>query len=155
MTKNIAIVILILLCVAEGGYIFLHSKQQTVRRSMTARKIYPTSTAAKRPAFLTPGTKFADNPLFAKAYKIFPGDLSDNAKQALNGWDLKQTAMSDGSTQVSLIPHEAEDIQQTFIVKPGYSLYFIEMTLVDDKTGKDMNRGDDMGVLVDQNGVIQ
>ncbi len=102
-----------------------------------------------------PGMKFKDNPLFSKAYQIAPGDLSDDTKKAITGWDVKQQSLSDGSIQINLIPHEAEDIQQVFTVKPGHTFYFIEMNLADDTVQKDENRGDDMGVLVDKNGIVQ
>src|SRR5690348_9444309 len=103
MTKNIAIVILLILAIAEGSYIFLYSNRSIAKYPMTdARlaRLAPTGTAIRKPAFLTPGTKFVNNPLYAKAYQIFPGNLSANAKQALTGWDLKQTPQNDGSTQV-------------------------------------------------------
>jgi len=43
---------------------------------------------------------------------------------------------------------------QTFIVKPGYKLYFVEKSRGDDVGGVDANFGDDKGVLVDLNGYV-
>jgi hypothetical protein len=110
-----------------------------------------------QPIMVKKGQDFTTSPLFSKAYQIFPvvATQSANEKEALNGWTVKKSLQADGSTQVDLISTESEDIRQSFIVKPGYKLYFIEMNLMDDKNGNDENRGDDIGVLVDQNGIVQ
>jgi len=157
----IIIAILIVVCLVEG-YLIKHERDakiaiavnSTLQRQNPAQR--PQS-GGRAPGFVTKGMKFQDSPLFSKAYKIFPvtGSLSGDAKKATTGWNIKTINLSDGSTQVNLVPLEAEDVQQEFIVKPGYSLYFIELNLADDATGIDQNRMDDMGVLVDQNGIVQ
>jgi hypothetical protein len=42
-------------------------------------------------------------------------------------------------------------------VKPGNTLYFIEMTPADDNvdSDKDLNYRDDYGIIVDANGIVQ
>jgi len=155
MIRNIVIVLLIIACLAEGAYIVkIHHSSEESSGIHTVMRSSMSPTNNKRPPFLAAGMKFQDNPLFSKAYKIAPGTLSADAQKALTGWDVKQQTLVDGTIQVNLVPHESEDVQQEFMVKPGYSLYFIEMNLIDDTTQKDNNKQDDMGVLVDQNGLI-
>lgn len=157
MIKNTIIALLIIACIAEGAYILKthHTKEELTMQPQSKSLMAPTN--RPKPSFIMKGQKFADNPLSSKAYLIFPtnGPLTGDAKTAMTGWNMQTTASADGSTVVTLIPHEAEDIKQSFTVKPGNKLYFIEMTLVDDTTGVDENRGDDIGVLVDQNGIVQ
>ncbi len=154
------IVILLIVSLAEGYYIY--KKRTSAQTMITNNSMTPNNTTIKpaskqKPTFVMKGMKFSDSPLVSKAYLIYPvnGDLSTDAQKALTGWNVKTNPQNDGSTIVTLVPHEAEDIQQQFTVKTGYKLYFIEMTLVDDKSGIDENRGDDIGVLVDQNGIVE
>ena len=159
--SNLVVVALVLLAIAvgEGYYIMKGSATKgipyvTQTQAMQAKKPTPRSA---RPTFVMKGQKFADNPISKKAYLIAPvtGPLSRDAQIALTGWTVKTTNNPDGSLQVNLIPQETEDVQQQFTVKPGNKLYFIELTLADDSaTGGDANRGDDIGVLVDQNGIV-
>ncbi len=166
MNKNVLVIfilILIVACLAEGFFVFKERQEKIVLglqlASVQQKSMKPSMQLGKRPApmMVMKGQKFADTPLFSKAYLIFPtnGSLSSDAQKATTGWDIKTTLNADGSTQVDLIPKEAEDVKQSFTVKSGYKLYFIEMTLVDDQTGVDENRGDDIGVLVNQDGIVQ
>lgn len=153
------IIILIILCVGEA-YFFVKERNEKIALSTSPKKnstIMKPSGGRPKAVFIMKGQKFSENALYAKAYLIFPvvGSLSADAQKALVGWDVKTTANSDGSSQIDLIPKEAEDIRQSFTIKQGYKLYFIEMNLADDQTGVDENRGDDIGVLVNQDGIVQ
>lgn len=162
MNKNTVtaiIIILIILCVGEG-YFVVKERNEKIALSMVPQNVkMPAKPSPRpRPMFITRGQNFADNPLSKKAYLIAPvtGDLSADAKRALTGWDVKTTNNTDGSVQVNLVPHETEDVQQQFTVKPGYKLYFIELTLADDSAADgDANRADDIGVLVNSDGIVQ
>ncbi len=162
VNKNIlfaVIVFLVIFSIGEG-YFVLRERNEKIALSnawQTSKMMMAKPTNRPEPMFVMKGQKFAQSPLFQKAYLIAPvtGVLPDDAKKALTGWNVKTVNNADGSTQVTLIPHEAEDVQQQFTLKKGYTLYFIEMTLVDDTTGVDHNRGDDIGVLVDENGIVQ
>lgn len=161
MNKNILfgiIILLLVVCIAEGFFVFKERNAKlAMMQAVKAASTRVTPPPGRRPMPFMQGQKFSDNPLSAKAYLIFPtsGVLSDDAKKALEGWDLKTTQNSDGSTTIDMIPLKSEYIRQTFTVKSGFKLYFIEATLVDDKPDVDENRGDDTGVLVDQNGIVQ
>lgn len=153
------VIILVVLSIAEGYYIVKERNAKNAL-SMIVQSQVVKAQPTKRPApmFVMKGRKFADNPLSQKAYLIAPitGELSADAKKALTGWDVKTTDNPDGSLQVDLSPQETGDVKQQFTLKPGYKLYFIELSPADDSaTEGDANRGDDIGVLVDQNGIVQ
>lgn len=159
MFKNALIGILVIALVAEGGLLMMKSnrvKQVLGMSTVQGQVISPSPTPARaRPTFLTKGMKLADSPISQYAYKIAPGEMSDEAKAALNGFKISSTTAKDGSIQVSLTPTDSYDQRQQYTVKPGNSLYFIEMTTADDKNSADANLRDDYGVIVDANGVVQ
>ncbi len=161
--KNILIgicIILVLACLGEG-YLINRERNEKIALSVALVKqqqsMQPKTPTGTRPTPLLKGQKFADNPISSKAYLIAPttSTLSADAQKALTGWTVTKKANADGTTQVTLIPKEAEDVEQTFTLHEGYKLYFIEMNLSDDATGVDENRGDDMGVLVNDKGIVQ
>ncbi len=156
MNKNTIIVILLVLLGSSGVYIMkLRRDRVEVARIFQEQLKKTAPTSSVRPQFITKGMKFADSPMFSKAYQIAPGDISASAKQALNGWTMTQKKLTAGTIEVSIIPQESQDVAQQFTVKPGFKLFFIELTTADDTTGLDQNRQDDIGVLVDQNGLVQ
>lgn len=98
-------------------------------------------------------TKLSDSDYVNHAYKIVPGNLSEDAKHALNGFTFHTKNLADGSIEAEFIPHERWYKYHKIIVKPGYSLYFLEHD--DDSTStfeKFLN--DDHPFLVDPNGYI-
>ena len=99
---------------------------------------------------------FKNSPEYQYAYQIFPGTMSAQAKTAMNGFSMKTTSMPDGSTQVSFSSTNPNYKNQSYVVKKGYSLYFIERTTADDNTAQDTDRLylDDTAVIVDPNGYI-
>lgn len=158
-----AVIIVLLVAVAGVGYFAMRERNEKnalgASLAMEQQKAMKPKTPSGAPKFLPlmKGAKFSDNPISSKAYLIAPvaGALSKDAQTALTGWTVTSTPNSDGTTTVTLTPKEAEDVQQQFTLKTGYKLYFIEMNLADDATGVDENRGDDMGVLVDDKGMVQ
>lgn len=100
--------------------------------------------------------KFSDSNDFQYAYKIFPGALSSQAKQAITGFAMTTKNMPDGSTQISLTAQEPQYKNQQYMIKSGYSLYFIERMLGDDNTSENMdkNLNDDTAIIVDPQGYI-
>ena len=164
MNKNLlvgVIVILLLACLGEGYWINRERNEKLALGMSLGKTIAMMTpkppTGSSRPMPMMKGSKFADNPLSSKAYLIAPatGALSADAQKATTGWTITSKDNGDSTTTVTLTPKEAEDVQQVFTLKSGDKLYFIEMTLIDDTTGVDENRADDMGVLVDQNGIVQ
>ena len=99
----------------------------------------------------TTGQKFQDSPDAAFAYKIIPDPLSQQTKQALEGFDFQSKDLADGSIELNLSPLKYGYKPQKTIVKKGYMLYFIETS---DNDNFDAALGDDRIVLVDPNGYI-
>jgi hypothetical protein len=105
------------------------------------------------------GQTFSDTSLYSQAVQIYPGPILESAKAIMSGWNLKISKLPDGSVQADLIPVGSEaaegDSMHSFVVKPGYKLYFVDLNPSDDKPGMDENTHDDLGILVDGNGIIQ
>lgn len=90
------------------------------------------------------------------AYKIGPGVLSESAKEALAGFTIRSKELPDRTTQVILQAQKKEYHTQTYLLKQGYSLYFIEESKNDDDPSShtDATLEDDTAVLVDPQGFI-
>lgn len=157
MTKNIAIVVLIVLVVGMGGYI-LRSKMKARVMSEVKEKVTEASgsPAPKPPMFIGKGQKLADSPLAKMAYKVAPGEISADAKTALAGFKIDTKKNADGSLTVTFIPKDQDDQQQVYTVKSGETLYFVEVNPGDDNpaSDKEFNLRDDYGVLVDKDGIV-
>ena len=133
-------------------YYFILAKHQS-GSSMS----YQTSSAPAAMAKPTTAMqKFTDSKYFQYGYKIFPGTLSETDKQALAGFAMTTKDMPDGSTQVTLTAEKPEYTTQTYAIKKGSALYFIEMNLKDDdnEANEDHNLRDDTAVVVDPQGYI-
>lgn len=158
MNKNIVIFALVLIVIAES-YLLISRRyvSQYAMNTNSTKTANPKPNVQPRMPILTKGAKFQDSPLFKFAYKIVPGDLSDDVKSVLTGFSINKQNMSDGSILVKLAPKDSDDQNQQYTIKPGETLYFIEQTPADDKQdqNKDLNLRDDYGVIVDQNGIVQ
>jgi hypothetical protein len=160
MYKNLAIIALALLVLAEGGYILKlrHARSLSMAQIPVVSDDKPRPTVGSRPpAPPAKGDKLADSAIAKFAYPVYPDALTDAAKTALIGWDVKVMKNKDGSAVVSMVPHNPEDPTSSYTVKSGEKLYFVEMTAADDKveTSEDNNLRDDYGVIVDGSGIIQ
>jgi hypothetical protein len=100
--------------------------------------------------------KFSDSLNYKYAYKIFPGTLSATAQQAITGFTMTSKNLPDGSVQVALTAEKPEYKAQSYTIKTGETLYFIEMNLRDDdnEANEDHNLHDDTAVVVDPQGYI-
>ncbi|MFB6175180.1 MAG: hypothetical protein ABEJ87_04345 [Candidatus Nanohalobium sp.] len=87
------------------------------------------------------------------AFKISGNSLSTNAKRALAGFNVKKST-SNGITTIHLNTDRSEYSDQTYKLKNGEQLYFIETSMGDDSGGNEYSIGDDTGVVVDSNGYI-
>ncbi len=156
MYKNAAIAVLVLLVLAEGGYILKLRKDRTAVRNLQATT-KSNSPRPQQPQMLTAGMKLADSPIAKFAYKVVPGTMDEGAKAALIGWTISSVTNKDKSITVTFIPKKADDEKQVYTVKPGSNLYFVEMSAGDDHadTDEDTNLRDDYGILVDANGIVE
>lgn len=162
MNKNIIIGLLAVVVIFETGYIY-KKKMVIPRTSLSNVNIQAEKSPetggkpSPRPQLLTKGMKLFGSQIEKFAYKVMPGDLSEDAKKALIGFNMKTDKLSNGSIRVDLVPKDTDDEFQTYVVKPGNSLFFVEMTPLDDKAAedKDINYRDDYGIIVDKDGIVQ
>jgi nitrogen fixation-related uncharacterized protein len=98
--------------------------------------------------------KFSDSQYANSAYLISIDSYDSRTQQALSGFDVNKTTLADGTLHVVLTAKSAEYQTQTYDVKPGQKLYFIEKSLGDDSSGSDRFLGDDHSILVDASGYI-
>lgn len=148
----------VLLLLVVGGGIYLMNKgaetkssPEEVNESIPTQK--PTPPSLK-------GQKLSDSQFADSAHQIYPGKISEAAKAAMSGWDLKTIKNSDGTITASLIPAGSEvaegDSAHTYTLQPTDKLYFVDLNPGDDNPGaEDANTRDDLGIVVDANGIIQ
>ena len=101
--------------------------------------------------------KFSDEPYYNFAHEIDPNNLNNlsaTVKQAPIGFNLSSNKNSDGIITVNLTSTNTEYHNQSYTLKPGDKLYFIEKSLGDDADGQERFLGDDTAVVVDQNGSV-
>jgi len=151
--KNVIIGVLVIAVLVEGYFLMMKKAAPSVAGVTTQVTPRP---SGRPPMPVARGDKLADSAMEKFAYLIFP-TLSDDSKKVLTGFDVKTKKLADGSTQVDLVPKDSDDQFQSYVVKPGNSLYFIEMTPSDDKldTDRDANYRDDYGIITDANGIVQ
>ncbi|MDE2026075.1 MAG: hypothetical protein KGJ07_06270, partial [Patescibacteria group bacterium] len=121
--------VLFVACLVEGYWINKERSEKIALAVLTVTNAQKQEAARPKPTFLTKGQKFADSPLYSKAFLIAPvtGNVSAAAQKALNGWTVTSKENTDGTTTVSLTPKDADDVSQTYTLKTGYKLYFIEL----------------------------
>jgi len=165
MQKNIAIGLLTLLVVVESGYI-IHKKLSPA--PVPTGNVQGASTSARpsgsagpnatggRQMILAKGDNLKTSALANYVYEIAP-TVTDDAKKAMTGFNIKSETQKDGSTLVTLTPKDSDDQYQSYVVQKGQMLYFVEQTPADDKNDqdKDLNYRDDYGIITDANGIIQ
>ncbi len=165
MIKNVAIGVLLIVVIIESGLLLKHSSSpsQLAMTPQASNKstLPPAGPNALRrggpPVIMSKGMNLLTSPLFKYAYQIAPGAVSTDSQKALTGWSVDSKTAADGSVVVSLTPKDSDDQSQTYTIKSGEKLYFIEQTPADDKVDqdKDLNYRDDYGIIVDQSGIIQ
>jgi len=97
---------------------------------------------------------FSDSIFAQNSYLISTPTYDANTEKALTGFKVTKSNLSDGSVQYVLNSQNKEYVTQTYVVKPGEKLYFIESNLSDDSGTEDKYPGDDTAVLVDASGYI-
>jgi len=82
--------------------------------------------------------------------------MDDKTKTATAGFAITKTALSDGTTQYDLKALKSGYKDQTYTIKPGQQLYFIESYPGDDDINNNVDKSlrDDMAVVVDASGNV-
>jgi hypothetical protein len=102
----------------------------------------------------TGGQKLSDQSYFSSAYLISSDPLSDEAKMALTGFKMDKQAQNDGTTVITLKALEPQYHDQSYTLKSGQQLYFIDKFLADDQGTTEANIADDTAVIIDSDGFI-
>jgi heme/copper-type cytochrome/quinol oxidase subunit 2 len=97
---------------------------------------------------------FSSSPLSQNAYLISTGTYDAATKTALTGFTVTKKTLADGSMEITLNATNPDYQTQTYTVKTGEKLYFIEGLPGDDNGNTDRSMGDDQAILVDVNGYI-
>lgn len=155
-SSMVYVILAIILLVAVGGGVYFMNKGSESKASPEEVK---ESTPRPSPVSLK-GQNFTDSKFANSAVLIYPGTISKEAQAVMSGWNLKTKKLSDGTVQADLIPTESEavegDSRHSFNLKQGDKLYFADLNPGDDNPGStDNNKNDDMGIVVDAQGVIQ
>ena len=113
----------------------------------------PTKTSSQLSASSTM-VKFSDQSYFKNAYLISGDTLSADATAALAGFKMEKKVLPDGTVQINLKAEEAKYHDQSYTLKSGEQLYFIDKFLGDDQGNTESNIGDDTAVVVDSQGNV-
>jgi hypothetical protein len=153
--KNVIIAVLAIAVLVEG-YGLMMKKSAPVTLGATTQTQLTPRPSGRPPMPLKKGDTLAGSVIEKFAYEIVP-TMTDDAKKALTGFEVNTKSLADGSTQADLTPKDSDDQFQSYVVKPGNKLYFIEMTPADDKpdTDRDSNYRDDYGIITDASGIVQ
>lgn len=88
------------------------------------------------------------------AYLISTDRIDASTQQALSGFKLERQNNSDGSQTITLKALDPSYADQSYAVKPGEKLYFIETSLGDDPDNHELSLSDDSAILVNAQGYI-
>lgn len=97
---------------------------------------------------------FASSQFAQYAYLISTDTYDANTQKALTGFSVTKNNLPDGSMKIVLNALNPEYKTQTYTVKNGEKLYFIEKSLGDDAGNQEKFLGDDSAILVDASGYI-
>lgn len=145
--KRFLTALILVVIVGTGTYVLMRNKSNA--SASTSNTSTTASSSTNRP-----GTKLADSQYANYAYLISGDSLSADAQQALTGFTMTKQATSDGGMQIILTAKQSNYHNQTYTLKPGQSLYFIETSLGDDQGDQDTMLNDDTAVIVDANGYL-
>lgn len=147
----------LLLVVVAGGMFYAGAKYEKNKLSklgLLKNGTEQASTTKKQKAAAAPVVKFAEQEYAKSAYLISGETLSADAKTALAGFVMTKKALPDGTTSVMLKAQKPEYHDQTYTLKAGEQLYFIDKFLADDAAGQEKNINDDTGVVVNAEGNV-
>jgi hypothetical protein len=96
---------------------------------------------------------FSQTSYFSSSYQIYPGPLSSQARQAMEGFNLTSTPLQIGAANVTVtLIGTAHHFSK--IIPKNYKLYIIELNPGDEGTEQVSVMQDDGFVVVDSNGYV-
>ncbi len=164
MTKKAVVALVAVVVVVGGGFLFLRNNQNIAltpspQTATMANNVVPSNTQPSQATSSTQSSStailFANSQYASSSYLISTTSTYNAAtQQALKGFQVKKKVLTDGSLQIELIALQSEYPNQTYVVKPGEKLYFVEVSSVDDSVSEDHSPADDHAILVDANGYV-
>jgi hypothetical protein len=156
MKKNSAVLIIIILVVIVIIVLLIVGSNK--QNNLGSNYVAPTDTSVTpttTPTTTTPTpVLFSSSPLSQNAFLISTATYDAKTKAALSGFTVTKKTLADGSLQYTLNSTNADYQTQTYTVKTGEKLYFIEALPSDDNGTGDRTIADDSAVVVDANGYI-
>ena len=147
-----SIVIVAVVFVISGVGLFFLAKHRNVA-SIQATNIVTSTTLSNQVS--STAMLFANSQYVTSSYLISTTSTYNTATQrALKGFQVKKQTFVDGSLKITLIALQSEYSNQTYLVKPGEQLYFMEASSADDSISEDHAPADDRAILVSANGII-
>lgn len=113
----------------------------------------PSSTADAQ-LMKSTGQLFTSSQDYSYAYRIFPTFVSDQAKQAIDGFDMKTENLGNNLFRITLTAKNSSYKSQILTVSGDQKIYFIETSWGDDEPTADYALHDDYAVAVDSQGYI-
>lgn len=113
----------------------------------------PSSAAAVSSAAALKIQESADAP-YAYLISEDPASFDTKTKEALVGFTVDRKVLADGTKVINLVATDPEYQSQSYTIKPGQKLYFIERYLQDDQNGQEKNMKDDRAVVTESDGTI-
>lgn len=142
--KNLYLIVIVALIIIMGSFALYSS-------SISGNYIQLTNSASQNTSSCM---KISDTPYAQYTYLISGNQLSQDAQTALSGFNLAKNSLANGDMLYTLTTTKAGYINQSYTLKPGDSLYFIETSFGDDNYQLDTSFSDDTAVVVDSNGCI-
>ena len=141
MTKNSTLLLSALAIVAVIG-VFIAFEYSSIGVPQTA----------KIP--VTAAMKITDAPYWPNAYLISEGNFDAQTQAALAGFTVTSADSPDGGKTITLKAVDPRYHDQTYALKPGQKLYFVEKSMGDDQNNQEYNLRDDWGVVTNSDGTI-
>lgn len=158
--KKITILLYIFVILIIAGYLVLNNYQTSGniilnKNTQTSdSQISASSNNSNQDKNQEQKIKLSETRYWNYAYLISNNNLDNKEKLALSGFDRKKETLPDGSVKIILKTLSSNYNNQTYILKNGEKLYFIETSLGDDPQFKEYNLGDDVAIKVDSDGYI-
>ena len=146
--KKAAIIIAVVLIVGGSAAFVIHNHNDKPDLGAASQPASG-STASSSQKQLFKGSQYEQY-----AYLISGDSLDSSAQQAITGFKLNKRSNPDGTVTITLKALEPAYNDQTYTLKPGQKLYFIETSLSDDQDNRELSMSDDTAIIVDSQGYI-
>lgn len=146
MNTKIIYAAIALLIIVGIAFLALHKNSATFTQPTTTVPAGQNNTNSTK-------VLFESTQYFPYAYLVFPGQLSQQAQSAMDGFNMSVDNLTNGSKSIT-ISIMGTTSNTKFVLKQSYKLYIIETSFGDDGYHFDSSLGDDGFVVVDPQGYV-